>query len=188
MKLCKAVGDMQVPQDQTDAAKAARTGSGKESFAKCESAAEKLESLLSGMCNAEGAGEEMDLDGGLKLSKGGAKQSLKQLAQGRQVPGMKGSKTGQSGSGQRGSQARMTVMGPHVPSGKESKVQRGRMAGMQGPGGLAEGGPDDNARGAESLHPEARGGSRNSAGYMRGVPVPYREQAEAYFKRLAEEN
>ena len=88
-KLCQAIRDGQITGDQQSAAKNARGGKGKDAAARAEEAARKLEALQCESCNAEGMGGEMDLDGGLKLSKAGAKQSLKQLAQGRQVPGMK---------------------------------------------------------------------------------------------------
>jgi hypothetical protein len=49
--------------------------------------------------------------------------------------------------------------------------------------------PDSTGRPAdhESLNPETREFSGSSVGNLRGVPVGYRDAAEAYFRRLAEE-
>jgi hypothetical protein len=43
------------------------------------------------------------------------------------------------------------------------------------------------AAGAELLTPESREFRSAGAGILRGVPVPYRRDAEAYFRRLAED-
>ena len=48
-------------------------------------------------------------------------------------------------------------------------------------------GSEYDPRAAETLNPDAREGTHSAAGNLRGVPVPYREAAEAYFRRLAEE-
>jgi hypothetical protein len=185
-KLCEACRQMGIGEDQNQAARQARSGAGKESFEAAERAAQKLESLQSGMCNAEGAGQEMNLDQGLKLSKGQGKQSLKQLAQGRGIPGMSQGQ-GQEGGGFGGSRAEMVVLGPATPIGGESDARSGR-TGASGPGHPGEGGLFGDPRGAESLTPTARSGRLTTQGNMRGVPVGYRDQAEAYFRRLAEEN
>ena len=48
-------------------------------------------------------------------------------------------------------------------------------------------GAEDDPGGAESLTQEARDLDQSAAGNLHGVPVGYREAAEAYFERLAEE-
>jgi len=40
---------------------------------------------------------------------------------------------------------------------------------------------------AELLTPESREFGSSAAGSLRGVPVPYRPDAEAYFRRLADD-
>lgn len=188
-KLCQAIRDGQITGDQQSAAKNARGGKGKDAATRAEEAARKLEALQCESCNAEGMGGEMDLDGGLKLSKAGAKQSLKQLAQGRQMPGMRpgqGQKPGQFGRGQGGSPNRVTIAGPHQPSAGTKESRDGRL----GEGGRGRGDTPDQesfAAGPESIDPQSRTTRTSSAGNLRGVPVRYRDQAEAFFKRLAEE-
>lgn len=58
------------------------------------------------------------------------------------------------------------------------------------PHGPGVGGSDqerDASRGAETLNPKTRQTSRSAAGNLHGVPLGYRDQAEAYFKRIAKE-
>ena len=47
--------------------------------------------------------------------------------------------------------------------------------------------PSETRRAAETLNPATRQTSRSAAGNLHGVPLGYRDQAEAYFKRLAKE-
>jgi hypothetical protein len=137
------------------------------------------------------------LDGGLRLSRDQLRNSLEQLSQGRGIPGMgekgqnglqgqagqAGQQHGQAGEGQSGSEARSVVMGPHMQQTGQADRLAGQAAGDDGPGGVGGG---NDARGAESLDPGAGDGRTTTAGNLRGVPVGYREQAEAYFRRLAE--
>jgi len=140
------------------------------------------------------------LDGGLRLSRDQLRNSLEQLSQGRGIPGMgekgqngqqgqagqAGQQPGQAGEGQSGSEARSVVMGPHMrPSGQENRLA-GQAAGEDGPGGRGGVGGGNDALGAETLDPGSGDGRATTAGNLRGVPVGYREQAEAYFRRLAE--
>ncbi len=61
-----------------------------------------------------------------------------------------------------------------------------RSQGGEGRGRWAPLGQEDPARAAESLNPETREATSSAAGNLRGVPVPYRGEAEAYFRRMAE--
>ncbi len=168
----------------------------------CQGAAE-------GMCDK--------LDGPLSLSQQRLEQCLNQLAQGRGIPGLgnkpgsgQGQQPGQSGmggmngqngqpgSGQGqmpmwrpgqsfpGSQAAITVLGPHTMTEQMRESPSGRLGGDDR-GRWIPFGTDEAPFGAESLNPETRDSTHSSAGQLRGVPVPYRDAAEAYFKRLAEE-
>jgi hypothetical protein len=193
LALCRDLKEMQIPDDQSAAARQARQGSGEKAHAACESAAQKLESLVSRLCDCEGAGEELagKLDGPLKLSKPGMKKSLKQLSQGRRLPGFRpsGESQGQaqSGSGMAGSRARTVIVGPHTPSpGDSDAVQSGMMPGEGRGRGLGMNLNPDEKGNPETLTPAASGDRAVSGQNMRGVPVGYRDQAEAYFKRLAE--
>lgn len=154
-------------------------------------------------------------DGPLNLPKDRIQKALEQLAQGRGVPGMGSQGKGQGqgargeggvgGSGQggmdgsspggnprfgagqsfRGSQAPVSVMGPHTM--QQASQRDGRSGGSlgDGDGRWAPLGGDD-ARAAETLNPETRDSTGSAAGNLRGVPVPYRAAAEAYFRRMAE--
>jgi hypothetical protein len=184
-QLCQSLGDMQVGEDQGEAARSARSGKGEQAFQSAESAAKKLESLLSQCQSAQSAAQSGDLDGCLNLPKPGLEQALKQLAQGRNVPGM--GKTGESGSGSSGSQAKMSIYGPHQHTQGQSDARTSQAMGQTGPGGQGQGTGTQGVQGAEAINPEGREPSQTGVGGMRGVPVGYRDEAEAYFKRLAEE-
>lgn len=184
-KICEALGEMQAEADQQQAATSARSGDGKSAHQAAETAASKLEKLLSECGSPQSATESGDLDGCLKLPKPSLQQSLQQLSQGRKIPGL--GQKGESGSGYAGSQARMAVYGPQMPSqGHSESTRSGRGRDAKGGGRGFESG-FDNPLGVESLTPEGRAGERTGTGRMRGVPVGYRDQAEAYFKRIAEE-
>ena len=131
--------------------------------------------------------ESGDLDGCLKLPKPSLQQSLEQMAGSRTIPGM-GQKQGSSGMGYAGSQARTTIYGPHVQSQGESDAESSQGLGRMGKDGFGAGGiHEEDGRGAEAINPETRQATQSGVGAMRGVPVGYRDQAEAYFRRLAEE-
>lgn len=183
LHVCKAVDEMQVGDDQSQAARSARVGRGAEAHGAAESAAKKLESLMTDACTPTGATESGDLDGCFQLSKPGLKQSLQQMAQGRQMPGM--GTLGKQSGGYAGSRARMAVMGPHRLSEGESDAARSGGSARQGPGMAGFEHSGDAVRGAETLNPAARSTSRTAAGNLHGVPLRYRDQAEAYFKRIA---
>jgi hypothetical protein len=85
-----------------------------------------------------------------------------------------------------GSQAPINILGPHtVDQIVERESRSGRMQG-DGRGQWVPIGADDDPRAAETLNPETREGTSSAAGNLRGVPVPYRAAAEAYFRRMAE--
>jgi hypothetical protein len=102
------------------------------------------------------------------------------------LPGF-GNKQSGEGQGFLGTKARTTVMGPHIPNGNEAEMLSGRMSGRAGRGGLGHSDGSELDLEAESLTPEARAALQNAAGNLHGTPVDYREQAEAYFKRIAED-
>jgi len=194
LRLCQELREMQVPDDQSTAARQARQGSGEKAHAAAETAAQKLESLLEKLCDCDGAGQELagKIDGPLKLPGQGMQNSLKQLAQGRSIPGLSqsGQSQGQmqSGRGMAGSRARTVVVGPHTPSpGDADAVQFGVTPGEgrgRGPGLNSN---PDGGLSPETLTPAAGRDRAVSGQNMRGVPVGYRDQADAYFKRLAED-
>jgi hypothetical protein len=186
LKVCKAIDELQIGNDQAQAARSARGGEGQTAYEAADSAAKKLESLLSNSCTPKGAAESGDLDGCFSLSKPGLQQSLGQMSQGRQLPGL-GQQQGGQGSGFAGSQARMAIFGPHQLSQGDSDNVRSSGSANHGQGDRGFGQDRDGARRAEALNPAARQTPRSAAGNLHGVPLGYREQAEAYFKRIAKE-
>jgi len=85
-----------------------------------------------------------------------------------------------------GSQARLPILGPRTLV-EQPRPQPGGHLGGRERGTFV---PDNSAAplgDAETLTPEARRGTATSGGALRGVPVPYRRDAEAYFRRLAED-
>ena len=185
LDVAHAIEQMQVGQDQAKAARSARGGQGEDASGAAESAAKKLESLLKDMPSSNGAAQSGDLDGCFKLSKSGLQQALNQMGQGRQMPGL--GPQGNQGSGFSGSQTRMSIFGPHRISEGESDAARNSGSAQQGTGRGGAGPEREATRGAETLNPSTRPSSRSAAGNMHGVPLPYRDQAEAYFKRIAKE-
>jgi hypothetical protein len=186
LKVAKAIEQMQVGNDQAQAARSARGGQGGDAFGAAEAAAKKLESLLTESCTPKGAAESGDLDGCFGLPKPGLQQSLQQMAQGRQLPGL-GQQQGGQGGGFAGSQTRMSIFGPHQLSEGETEATRTSGSAQQGQGMGGTRPERDASRGAETLNPTTRQSSRSAAGNLHGVPLPYRDQAEAYFKRIAKE-
>jgi hypothetical protein len=186
--LCKAIKDLQIPQDQASAAENARDGQGESAVQSAEEAADKLESLLSKMCDCQKMSDEMSQDPGLGMSKEGMEKMLKQLAQGRKMPSLGGKpgSQGQEGGGSMGSKSRMTVMGPHMNTKGNSDEER-RGGSRDGRGRGRANGAADFAIGSEALDPESRTGNTGGGGNMQGVPVGYKDQAEAYFRRVAED-
>ena len=112
---------------------------------------------------------------------------MKQMAQGRGVPGLGKGKQKGDGSGFSGSQPRMMVMGPHIPTGTKTDAQSGATGRTDARTAVPLASIGQSAA-AETLNPELGSARQNTAGAMSGVPVQYRDQAEAYFRRLAEES
>ena len=106
------------------------------------------------------------------------------MAQGRALPSLR-SGTSQ-GRGFAGSFARAAIRGPHLDSRGDAGGPSG-VSGTQAHGRSYRGGGSGQYPGAESITAESDGAAGPAAGNLRGVSVGYREQAEAYFRRLAEE-
>ena len=176
---------------------------------------EALQSQCSS-CQGAAGEMEGSMDGPLSLSRSGLQRTLEQLAQGRGIPGLgqqpgrgngqnpgqgqsgMNGEGGQDGTGQGqaplwrpgqsfpGSQAPVSVLGPHTMQEQQQQSRSGRFQG-DGRGEWLPFGNDPLQGSAESLTPDARDSSTSGPGGLRGVPVPYRDAAEAYFRRLAEE-
>ena len=196
-ELAQKLGEMQVSEDQRQAARDARAGQGKSAGEKAGRAAENLKSLQKESQQGEGEGGEMPVDAGLSLSRPGMQQTLKQLSQARQSararqksgqqPGEPQGQPQPGQSGKAGREARQSIglAGPHVPRLQQQRRQAAR-EGNDGDG-PSKPGSDQMPLGVESLTPGSQGSRGSATGQLRGVPVKYRDQAAAFFERLARE-
>ncbi len=183
MKIADAIDALQIPGDMADMQKLATAGEGRYAYEAARSAADKLDSLLSD-CNSMGGQAESDLDGCFNLPRERMRESMQQMAQGRGVPGL--GQRGGDGSGFAGSNARMGIRGPASrggPGGAE-----GRQSGTRGDGKGGVPGDVEILDPAESLSPEHAATRGGGTGVLPGVPLLYREEAEAYFQRLADDS
>lgn len=187
LDVCKSLDHLQVGNDQAQAARAARSGDGRSAFQTAELAAKKLESLLSQCCNSNNAAQSGDLDGCFKLPRPGIEQSLQRLSQGRGLPGLGSKGASGSGSGTDGSPVPMDVFGPHQSSQGESDAAQRRGSAPRGRGRGGSNVREKEGRAAESINPTSRQTRHSASGNLNGVPTGYRDQAEAYFKRMAKD-
>ena len=184
-----------VVRDMKDAAQLAAAGQGRTAHTAADIAADKLESLLSEappqLTGQMPPGEMMmQIDGELMLTAEQLQEMMQQMAQARGIPGM-GNMPGQQpspgmggqGMGQGGgSRAPMAVRGPNARpdnSGREGR-RNGRTEQATGSAQLEPG--------SESIDSGVGEGRETYGAYITGVPQEYREDAEAYFRRLADEN
>ncbi len=86
-----------------------------------------------------------------------------------------------------GSQSRTPILGPRQQVEVEQRPQPGGRLGGNERGTFLPGSVGGERGDSENLTPEARQFGSSSTGNLRGVPVPYRKDAEAYFRRLAED-
>jgi len=178
--LCMAIDRLQVVRDQDDARQLATAGHGRYAHRAAERAAVKLESLLQD-CQSMGGVAPDDLDGCLSLPRMRMANALRQLAQGRSFPSL--GRSGPNEAGFSGSMAQMTVLGP-VDRGDTRSDAFGRA----GRGARGVGGSRGRVGAAETLVPETTPRRRGGRGAVAGVPARYRDLAEAYFRRLADES
>ena len=188
-EIAQAIRKLEVEKDQAEAEQSARQGEGAMAHAKAESAAKKLESLM-GECEQMGEQGQQDFaDAKFRLQKQSLGQGLQQLSQGRNLPKLgegASASPGQSGmAGMKGSQGKFSVYGPRS-TGKESSEKRG---GRDGSGkGTGPGSDSSQSTAAESLSPDSATQRGQGAAAIPGVPARYRDLAEQYFRRLAEES
>jgi hypothetical protein len=189
-ELAQNVRDLKVRPDQQDASRLAQAGQGRYAWQVCDGAATKLESLIKESGGAQGMMGQACEDCRLQLVRGNLMQSLRQLAQGRGIPGMgdegQGKQKGGQGEGYYGSRANMTMLGPHQASGGASNAAGtgGRAGNGSGHGGSV----NKPSSPHETLKPGQTPAHESSGGAAAGVPVKYRDLSEAYFRRLADES
>ncbi|HVJ69493.1 MAG TPA: Ig-like domain-containing protein [Caulifigura sp.] len=215
-KLAEALDQLVIPQEQLSAAQQAREQQGDAAHGHAENAARKLESLMQAAGEVQNTpGLEKGLDGPLQLSKQQLKNSLSQMRRGRRPPGLgqRGQKGGQSGGepngqGQSGSSSGgqasdgkgrlrpgqsskrgdsdAQVMGPRTQEAVESSDKTATMQ-ADGKGKFVLPGVSGEQPSSESMTPNARRQEGLSGSNLKGVPVGYRDAAEAYLRRLSEE-
>lgn len=183
LALADKVDQLKIQDDQQDTAHLAAAGEGRYAHQAAESAARKLDSLLSD-CNNTGQSAADSLDGCLKLPRDSWANSMKQLGEG-MIPGL--GKSGGSGGGYAGSSARFSVVGPVQMGRGDSLASRG----SRGRGESA--GHTTNTHLEQLEPPEALSAMRvnersGSAAPISGVPTQYRAMVEAYFRRLADDS
>ena len=189
MAVVDQIEGLGIPSTQRAAEKAARAGRGGLAHQAALKAAEDLDSLLSDTGPAmAGSG---DLDGCFNLPRQQMRSALNQMmaGMGAGIPTM-GSQGGQ-GAGMSGSMARMTMMGPNVPGAPgASEADGSRGDRRQAGGGRSTSGYETEETGAQPEYIQTKSATRvgEAVTVQPGVPVQYREQAEAYFKRIAEES
>lgn len=185
LDLVQTIDDLAIERDMNDATRLADAGEARTAHTASDAAADKLESLVQKCedCRPQGQGQGQ-IDGPLKLTPEQYQQMMQQMAQGRGVPGTNpGNQPGQgSGYSQGGSQAPMAVRGP---GGRQD--QRGKRGRSDGRANQADAGSVNQAD-LETIEAETSEARKASAGYIVGVPEEFREEAEAYFRRIADEN
>lgn len=189
MRVCERAEAMEITGDQADAARLAQAGAGRYAYDAADAAARKLDSLLtdgSGMANMQNS---EGLDGCFSLPRENLQQALDQMAQSRGIPGLGSGQTGQSGYGMYGSTARMALVGPAQRSGGDSDAESGTPGpgAGRGPGrGAAAGGGEPVE--TQRVDPDSARVRSGSLSLIPGVPPEYRDEAEAYFRRLADDS
>jgi hypothetical protein len=188
-RLCDSIEQAGVSGDQQQAARAARQGAVPQAQQSAQQAAEKLESLAcpsSGAQDLAGEWNADELDRGLGLSRQGVAQMLQQMLAARSASTLGANRNAVPTDARRSAgDARVGLHGPRPPS-EIFAARRGRRADSPVRGG-AESFRDEPSKRVEVIDASARHGTADAAGNVRGVPVGYRDQAEAYFRRLAEE-
>lgn len=179
-KIAGKIREMQVEEDQSEAVRLAWAGEAPGAWQEADEAATKLESLI-GDCDGTGKCSGDDLDGCLGLSAAALKQALSQLSL---SLGM--GNAGSAGAGYGGLLATYGLLGPQYPMAGETWMTM-QMQGRDGPSGKAGADRPEVGAGPETVTPENVASDEQDVTALPGVPLRYRPVAEAYFKRLAEE-
>jgi len=197
--LANSVRDMGVLDDQTSAATQAVDGQGRPAHAAADLAASKLESLIK-KCNGVGQCASDDLDGAFGLSEGQLSNMLNQLSQARQGRGQKSGRSGASQGAGSGTgttantpggpnSAQPTLVGPAPPGPQTGpRMMIRKPQGSFGRVGDPNGANTPDGDGPQRIDPQTRDARATAPGGSFGVPAPYRDLAEQYFRRLAEDS
>jgi hypothetical protein len=185
LSVADRIDELRIVPTQMAVENASLSGKGPLAHQAALEAAEKLDSLLSDVQQNQ-AQASNELDGCFNLPRQNMQNALQQMASARNMPGM-GSQGG-SGAGMSGAMATMPMVGPSVPGqpGGDSLAREGRRGGRGGRGEAVSSDVDTDMQ-AEIIHAGASDSTVTSALQLPGVPVAYREQAAAYFRRIAGE-
>jgi hypothetical protein len=192
VEFVEKVEGLEVHEDQTSAATAARAMFGLMASHHAERAASSLESLI-GECRSMGGEASSSIDGAFGMSMGQMGAMMSQLGQSRPGSGSKngsgqgsggGNSASMSSSNPNGPGGQMVLAGPHFDS---PQAQARRVSKHTGAYGRA-GGPGADTPGAsapESLEPDSESLRNAGPGASFGVPARYRRLSVEYFRRLA---
>jgi hypothetical protein len=186
-EISQKIEESKASEDQQAASGACRNGQPREGHQAADNAARKLESLLS-ECSGDQQSQQMaeDLDGCLKMPKPGLRQALQQMTKARLGPMSSMGKRGKRGGGMSGMSANASLVGPHRPQGKTNreskKVGNDAESKVAADSGLSDLRTEDGERIDAGTARTTTG-----AGSLFGVPAAYRDDAAAYFRRIAED-
>ena len=182
LEICQDIESLGVLDDQAEAQRAAVAAEGRQAFEAAEAAADKLESLLKDCQSASGQASD-DLDGCLSLTRPALQNALQQMAQAMGAPST--GAQGSGASGQAGSASPIGLAGPRSVSAGGGGGERDAANQTYTFDGTELKTSDD--VGPETVTPDSATGVSSAAGAFEGVPARFRHLAEAYFRRLAEE-
>ncbi len=192
-EIAARIRELNIEADQAGAEESAMQGDGGKAHALADGAATKLESMLQ---QSENMGEQAQsdfADAKFQLQRQSPGQGLRQLSQGRNLPKLGEGQPGQSASnnpgqtgkaGSQGARGKVSVYGPRSTGQSGAQRRGGRDGAGRGTGATAE---ESHAAAAESLSPDSATQRGSGAAPIPGVPQRYRDLAEQYFRRLAEE-
>lgn len=181
-EMAERIDQMQIMQDMAQASGHAEQGADRAAHESAQQAADKLDKLLSDANGLPNEGSQ-DLDGCFNLPREQMREAMQQMAQSRGIPGR--GQQGGDGSGFSGSQARMAVQGPAM-RGNQRGGAEGQRSGGHGDGQGRDHGVET-LDPSESLDPQQAATRAGGGAAMPGVPLEYRDEAQAYFRRLAED-
>ncbi len=186
LDIADRIDNLGIVSTQSAAEKAATAGNGPLAHQAAREAADQLDSLLTDVDQAQMQASS-DLDGCFNLPRQNMQSLLQQMAAGQRAPGS--GLQGGSGYGMAGNMARLSMIGPQMPgqpnSDSESRRARNNARRAQGRSIDSDLDPDQYA---EVINAEPSTIDNLQAVQLQTLPTQYREQAEAYFKRIAEEN
>jgi hypothetical protein len=190
-KICELAERMNITRDQADAARFARDGAGSQAFDAADAAARKLDSLLVDASRMADPQNAPGLDGTFALPRDRLDRALQQMAQSRGIPGPPGlerNRPGASGYSMQGAAERVTLLGPAPHTQADRNAQTGTPGFGNGPGPGRSAAAGDQLGNAQTINPDSVRTHTGRISLIPGVPPEYREEAEAYFRRLADDS